>query len=343
TTHFVPGEPWIYEVDTFWSSGAITHFTNAYPIPPIAVRTGQTYRTRVRHQGNDGRWSHWSSPIEFVATQPVLDLYLNGLVVSEVMYNPPLSQDHEYIEIKNVGAVPLDLTDVRFTKGIDFDFAGSAITGIDTGACVLVVRNLVAFEAHYGTGLPVAGEYRLNDENSLANGGERIKLSFGAGNAIREFTYDDRSPWPGEADGGGYSITLIAPGTLPDHTTPFNWRGSVMTNGSPGTNDVIHFIGMPDGDANTNGIPDLVDYALALRPEVTRVGTNIFFEYALNVGADDAVTARDISYDLAAWVTDPLNLTFKDRARLSGATERFRYRLASPLRAYFRLRFTDRP
>ena len=43
----------------------------------------------------------------------------------------------EWIELKNVGPGPLDLTPVRFTKGIDFDFAGSAVTTLEPGERVL--------------------------------------------------------------------------------------------------------------------------------------------------------------------------------------------------------------
>jgi hypothetical protein len=63
------------------------------------------------------------------------------------------------------------------------------------------VKNLAAFEIRYGFGfgLPVAGEWESGQNPS--NGGERLKLSYGAGTAIHDFEYDDNAPWPGEADG----------------------------------------------------------------------------------------------------------------------------------------------
>jgi hypothetical protein len=54
-------------------------------------------------------------------------------------------------------------------------------------------------EMRYGLGLPIAGEWDTKDK--LNNGGERIKLSFGAGVPIRDFSYDDKTPWPTEPDG----------------------------------------------------------------------------------------------------------------------------------------------
>ena len=71
-------------------------------------------------------------PVQFVAGNPDISVYKEGLVISEFMYNPLdasdaeelagfNTSDFEFIEIKNVGDVPLDLSDIRFTKGIDFD------------------------------------------------------------------------------------------------------------------------------------------------------------------------------------------------------------------------------
>ena len=105
------------------------------------------------------------------------------------MYHPPEPvgeerlvstnrDDFEFVELKNTGSSAIDLRNVRFTKGIDFDFGGSAIEAVEPGAYVLAVKNRAAFEARYGPLLPVAGEY-TND--NLRNSGERLKLSFGCG------------------------------------------------------------------------------------------------------------------------------------------------------------------
>ena len=49
----------------------------------------------------------------------------------------------------------------------------------------------------FGTGLPVVGSYKEEDGgNRLDNAGENLKLSFGAGLAIREFDYRAGDGWP---------------------------------------------------------------------------------------------------------------------------------------------------
>ncbi|MFT6862962.1 MAG: hypothetical protein ACJAVK_001523 [Akkermansiaceae bacterium] len=98
---------------------------------------------RVKHFDQTGRTSHWSEPIEFMAGDPDPVPYRDGLVVSEIMYHPAGDELLEFIEIQNVGDQTLDLTGVRFTKGIDFDFPAN--TTIAPGGYLLVVADISAF------------------------------------------------------------------------------------------------------------------------------------------------------------------------------------------------------
>ena len=246
TPNYVAGDRYIYEIESSHQSARLTPFESRFTFPTAEVRPGRTYRARVRHIDSSGRASHWSAPVEFTAAAPDLSPWTSNLVVSELNYNPlPASaseiasgfvtSDFEFVELSNISTTrTLDLTDIRFTKGIDFDFAGGSVTSLAPGAFVLVVRNIAAFESRYGAGLPVAGQF---EPDNLSNGGENVKLSFGAGAAIREFQYLDAAPWPPAADGSGRSLVLIEPGSAPDHSDPANWRASVRVGGSPGAAD----------------------------------------------------------------------------------------------------------
>src|SRR6185503_18431274 len=123
-------------------------------------------------------------------------VYTNNLVISEIMYRPAPANSteaglgytasaFEYIELKNIGASTLDLTGVRFTKGVDFDFPSGML--LAPGAYILVAANTNAFALRYGTNLPVAGSFA---PDKLDDGGEQLKLSFGAGTGIHDFVYD---------------------------------------------------------------------------------------------------------------------------------------------------------
>jgi hypothetical protein len=185
------------------------------------------------------------------------------LVVSELMYHPPGDGLGEFIEILNIStSATVNLTGVRFTQGVDFDFTGSAVTSLAPGERIVVVRDRTAFTNLYGPNVRIAGVF--TNDTALSNGGELLTLVDGDGAVIQEFTFSDDPPWPIEADGNGRSLVLIAPETNPDPDIGTNWKASPAPGGSPGQADEVDD-GFPDdplGDANGNGHPDLIDYAL---------------------------------------------------------------------------------
>jgi hypothetical protein len=154
---------------------------------------------------------------------------------------------------------------------VDFDFLGSAITSLPPGARALIVKNAAAFTSRYGAGRPVAGEWDMFDV--LSNAGENLKLSYGAGAGIHEFTYDDVAPWPVGADVGGFSLVLINPATRPNHAVASNWRASVRYGGTPGDSGVIFSewallrgVVSDTTDNDFDGIINLLEYALGGDP-----------------------------------------------------------------------------
>jgi hypothetical protein len=116
---------------------------------------------------------------------------------------------------------------VQFVKGateITVDNAGGSftaspcdITTLAPGGYVVIVRNLAAFDERYdivANGIPVAGQYTGN----LANAGDKVKVlradvpeASGYVPYVRQdyVNYDDRLPWPTEADGNGSSLSRL--------------------------------------------------------------------------------------------------------------------------------------
>ena len=347
---YVAGQPWRYEIEASWTSGQLNVFQDTIAVPAIAVEVGRSYRARVRHKASDGRWSHWSAPVEFSTVDPDLQPYLEGLVISEIMYNPAAdNQELEYIELMNVGSSNLDLSDVRFSNGIEFSFAGSAITSLAPGARVLVVRNLAAFEAESGDNLPVAGEYRLANSNNLSDAGERLTLSFGAASHIRDFVYQDTLPWPKAADGTGYSLVLIAPESVPDHAIATNWRSSTQPGGSPGDSDALPaFTGDPQSDLDHDGLVALLEHALGSNPtavepalvpkaSVANIEVEGTFDSYLtisaqrNLGADDVFLTAQISDNLIDWHSDAEHVILLSEVPNGDGTSTVTWRSAHPL------------
>ena len=62
-----PTRPGKYEITPAWESPELTAFTPEITIPSDKVKSGSTYRVRVRHKDSTGRWSHWSAPMQFTA------------------------------------------------------------------------------------------------------------------------------------------------------------------------------------------------------------------------------------------------------------------------------------
>jgi len=160
---------------------------------------------------------------------PYLDeLYLlEGLRVTELMYNAAQGEQLDYIELQNVGAVSLDLTGVRFTSGIDFTFPSMTLA---PGEYAVAVSDPAAFRSHYGTGIPIAGQY----EGHLSNSGENIvlKLASPLEAAILRFRYADA--WFPATDGGGESLEIRDPTARPvTWNEPENWQPSSPSPGGP--------------------------------------------------------------------------------------------------------------
>ena len=173
----------------------------------------------------------------------------------------------DYIELRNIGASPLDIGEVRFSQGVNFTFPVGTV--LAPGATTLIVHNTAAFNTRYGSGRPVAGAWLTG--NKLSNGGDQINIKYG--DALTPFytmTYDDVAPWPITPDGSGASLVLLAPETHPNPSLGTNWRASFAAGGSPGGDDRANYAawaaangaGILTADDDGDGLTNLLQYAL---------------------------------------------------------------------------------
>jgi hypothetical protein len=199
---------------------------------PLSVSRSMTIRARVR------RGTEWSDlrSAAFTADQDFSKLFF-----SELMYHPTDGGDEdEFVELKNTGSVPLDLSGLRF--GFNdlpnaFTFpAGSQIA--PSGFCILVALDEAFRLIH--PDVPVHGMY----EATLENFNDDLRLERGGATAVRA-AYETYPPWqvvpdnhgyfPG--DGVGFSLvrTTFDPSSDPTDHRP--WRASTNRFGSPGADD----------------------------------------------------------------------------------------------------------
>ena len=181
-----------------------------------------------------------TSWIAAVPSPGSVDLRLGSLAVSELNYNPPPptpaelavdddfnNDDFEFIELLNYGSAPVELAGLQFTGAITFEFPAGSLA---PGRRAVVVKDRAAFQARYGSQIPIVGQYN----GRLRNSGERLRLlSPTLEQPILNFAYDDSGDWPERADGHGSSLELVDP--YRNFADGSSWRASTEFGGSPGT------------------------------------------------------------------------------------------------------------
>jgi hypothetical protein len=207
-------DPRVYGAGTVSDSAAI--YSGAF-----TLTTNVVVKARVLNGGT------WSALTEATFTVSGLGLPLR---ITEIMYNPAGggggADAYEFLEVQNVGALPLNIGGFSF-QGINFIFPDGTV--IQPGAVLLLANsaNPSAFATRYPSAV-VFGYYTGN----LSNGGERIALLDRDGQTVIAVHYDDEDGWLTAPDGGGYSLEIIDP--RGDPNAPANWRASTAINGTPG-------------------------------------------------------------------------------------------------------------
>jgi hypothetical protein len=203
---------------------------------PIFVNEPVTVKAR---SFENGEWSAVTSSSFTVDSVPATS---QNLAIAEILYNPVGANQaeidagfddgdfFEFIRLENFSRETIDLSSVRLTDGIIFDFSESFIRVLGPGEKLLLVKSIDAFRVRFGTDFDglIAGEY----SGQLSNGGEQLRMIGQEDSLIHEFSYDNSSPWPDLADLDGHSIQVID--RRGDHGDPTNWKMSGSQGGSPG-------------------------------------------------------------------------------------------------------------
>ena len=96
---------------------------------------------------------------------------------------------------------------------------------------------LVEDDSSFTSRFPDVKNYLGETGFGLSGSGEFMKLVNNEGEIIDSLTYDDKSPWPEEADGNGSTLELVDAGK--DNSIAENWNAS-QGHGTPGkVNSVV--------------------------------------------------------------------------------------------------------
>ena len=304
----------------------------------------------------------WSALNEAFFSVGSVPASASNLAVSELHYHPaePVisreisvtsdRDDFEFLELLNVGSNPIDLTQVYFTKGINFTFPMNTILNPDTR--VVIVRNREAFIARYGSpeDILIAGEY----SGRLSNDGETLSLSSDVTGNILEFTYNDQLPWSTLADGNGHSLVAVGD----DPAQAENWGAHSLIGGAPGYPDNIissgylawkndNDISNDLGDADGDGILNLAEYSFGTNPRgsnpspmpstsvITLNGQRyLTISYQKNVNANDVRIDVQSSSDLKNWDNEETLITVSETVNADQGTVKLTRRMVSPISAH---------
>ena len=223
-----------------------------YTGTPITINETTRIRARAYNAGwtaltganNPSLVSKWSGLTNVRFSTDALAAAGN-LVVTEVNYHPsnpsagelavnPVfsDSDFEFIELRNIGATPIDLGGAKFTTGITFSFTGDNALTLAPAAYVIVAANPAAYAARYAAGATVVGPFT----GDLDNAGEQLVLKAANNATILDFTYDDA--WYPQTDGNGRTLVVYDPYAAPAaFNTAGNWRASFANKGSPGATE----------------------------------------------------------------------------------------------------------
>ncbi len=143
------------------------------------------------------------------------------LIFNEVMYHP-LAGEPEWIELRNLNGVDVDISDWTLEGAVDYTFpVGTVVLG---NSYLLVTSDVSNLPEAMG---PYSGQ--------LADEGEEIRLVNNSDRVMSILDYNDRGDWPIAADGSGASLAKIEIDTLA--SDPSSWRWSDQSGGTPGTDN----------------------------------------------------------------------------------------------------------
>ena len=325
---------------------------------PLLLNESQIITARVF----DGTF--WGAPVSFGFAVGTTPANAGNLMVSEIMYHPAeptaaeiaagfVDQDQfEFAEFMNISDGTIDLTGVKFGAGATFDFPNGL--QMAAGSRVLVVSDPAAFRMRYGAALDGIVVGHFQSETNLSNGGERIQILGVDGEPIKEFTYNDRSPWPEAADGDGFSLVLVSPGSAPDHNLPTSWTTGKI-GGTPGAGeDLTTFVGDPNADNDNDGLSAFAEYALGTLesdassgPGVIQVrvdgGGDLRMTFPKNTAASDVTYDVEISTNLIDWAGGDMVSLVSEEPIGDGISEVvYQSALPDATEVYMRLKMTQK-
>lgn len=159
-----------------------------------------------------------------------------GIVINEINYRSSDDFDPEdWVELYNNSNQNMDISGWYFSDSDDahkFIFPSGTVLNADS--YLVLTKNDSTFSALFPNVQNKIGDIDFG----LSGDGELVRLFNESDEIIDQLIYNDKAPWPLEADGLGATLSLTNPGF--DNSKGENWAASIE-HGTPGiaNNDVI--------------------------------------------------------------------------------------------------------
>ncbi len=168
------------------------------------------------------------------------------IVINEINYNSLTGFDSgDWIELFNSTAAAVDISNwVFMDENRTPSFVFPSGTVLQSNSFLAVCFDQTLFAGRYPEVKNVLG----NMSSALSGSGEALYLYNNSGQLVDSLTYDDKAPWPIEADGAGSSLELANP-TM-ENGLGENWRASIG-HGTPGIINSTYVTGIKQSNNGT--------------------------------------------------------------------------------------------
>lgn len=176
---------------------------------------------RIAQRGVSGRSPDATGPwvIPTIATPGRSNEVVRSrdVVINEILYHPRDTNATPWVELYNRSPHTVDLSNWRFTSGIDYRFPMG--TALAADSYLVIAQDVAALRAAH-PGIAVVGPFT----NKLSRRADQLVLSDALGNPASEVHYFHGGRWPAVADGGGSSLELRNPWA--DNSVAEAWSAS---------------------------------------------------------------------------------------------------------------------
>ncbi|MFN0274348.1 MAG: lamin tail domain-containing protein [Chitinophagales bacterium] len=211
------------------------------------------------------------------------------IVFGEINYHSAATANAgDWVELYNTTSTVLDISGWKFAdKNDTLLYYFPAGSNLDAGERVALANDLTALlERH-----PLLTNYTGPFQFGLDGAGEELRLIDAEGKIQFSIIYNDKDPWPVEADGGGKTLELVSPiGKMND---PSNW-----------------FAGCPEGSPAVAYIPDCVvaiDDVESHEFEIYPNPASTEFFIRLNISSEQSKDTQILFCDAAGRVIHEIN------------------------------------